>query len=169
METRPELTDAERVAPYRIDAENKKIIVRSVRGQNEGTARTEMFVRDFPMFAADEPDTSGGTNSGPTPFELSLAALIGCEGTMIHGVASVMEFQYEGVDFEAAGQFDLRGPRGVPGVRPFFEWVDLKITLNTSEPAERVERLAKNVENRCPIMNLMRDGGVQVNVEWVVH
>lgn len=168
MDTKPQLTEDERVAPYRIDPNEKKLLVRSVRGVNHGGATTEAFVREFAPLVTDEPETSGGTNLGPTPFEMTLAALIGCEGVMIHGVASVMEFEYEGVEFEAAGQFDLRGPRGVPGVRPFFEWVELSVTLFTDEPPDRVERLAKNVEHRCPVMNLMRDAGTDVRVTWEV-
>jgi uncharacterized OsmC-like protein len=168
MDKKPELTDEERVAPYLIDPDNKKIIVRKVRGSNQGAAHTLMFVRDFGPMIMDEPEASGGTDTGPTPFEMALAALVGCEGVIIHGVAAGMRFEYDGVEFEAAGQFDLRGPRGVKGVRPFFEWVELKIALKTKESAERVERLARNVENRCPIMNLMRDAGTEVRVEWEV-
>lgn len=166
MDTKPQLTDEERVAPYEIDPHEKKLRVRSVRAVNHGGASTQTFIREFPPVVTDEPATAGGADLGPTPFEITLAALVGCEGVMIHGVASVMGFEYEGVEFEAAGQFDLRGPRGVPGVRPFFEWVELTITLFTSEPPERVEQLAKNVEHRCPVMNLMRDAGTEVRVTW---
>jgi len=166
-EVRPQLSDHEYVEPF-IDPDTQKMIVRSVKGANSGTARTEAFVRNFPPLVIDEPDTVGGTNTGPTPFEFALGALIGCEGVMISNVASAMGFEYEGVDFESSGQFDLRGPKGVPGVRPFFEEVDLEIKLYTEEPPERVDKLAKNVEHRCPVLNLMRDGGVKVNVTWTV-
>ena len=168
MNEKPALNEEERVAPYEIDPHEKKLRVRSVRGVNHGGASTESYIRDFATVITDEPATAGGSDLGPTPFEMTLAALIGCEGVMINGVASVMGFEYEGVEFEAAGQFDLRGPRGVPGVRPFFEWVELTITLFTSEAPERVERLAKNVEHRCPVMNLMRDAGTEVRVTWDV-
>ncbi len=62
----------------------------------------------------------------------------------------------------------MRGPKGVPGIRPYFEKVDLKVTLHTGEPPERVARLKKNVEVRCPIMNLLRSADVDVSAEWVV-
>lgn len=170
MDTKPQLTETERVAPDPVvDPKTKKMIVRSVTGTSHGTARTEVRMRDFPVLVSDEPETSGGTNTGPTPFEVSLAALIGCESVMIAGVAKAMAFDYEGVEFEASGTFDLRGPKGVPGVRPFFESVDLSIVLYTDEPPERVERLTKNVEHRCPVLNLMRDGGVFVSVGWQVR
>lgn len=169
MDQKHHLKDEERVAPDPVvDPTTSKMIVRSVQGSSTGTARTEIRMRDFTVLVMDEPETSGGTNTGPTPFEVSLAGLIGCESAMIAGVARVMGFKYEGVDFEASGTFDLRGPKGVPGVRPFFETVELTIVLYTEEPPERIERLAKNVEHRCPVLNLMRDGGVRVSVDWQV-
>lgn len=43
---------------------------------------------------------------------------------------------------------------------------ELAVTLYTEEPPERMERLSRNVENRCPVMNLMRDAGTEVRVSW---
>jgi uncharacterized OsmC-like protein len=115
----------------------------------------------------DEPDSLGGTNTASSPLELLLASFVGCEGVIINGVAKAMKFDYEGVDFECSGQIDIRGPKGVSGIRPYFETVELKITLHTDEPSERVEKLVKNVEHRCPVMNLMRSAEVDLKVEWV--
>ena len=39
--------------------------------------RTELTVRGFAL-VADEPAAAGGSNSGPTPYELLLAALAAC-------------------------------------------------------------------------------------------
>jgi putative redox protein len=169
METhsRPELAPEEVVAPF-IDPATKKMVVRSVKGSNPASARTELTVRDFPVLVTDEPKTSGGTETGPTPLEMTLASLLGCESVMIHNVATAMKFDYEGVDLDVAGTIDLRGPKGVPGIRPYFEKVELNIVIYTEEPQERVEQLARNAEARCPVMNLMRDAGVDVVANWQV-
>ncbi|MGI9598144.1 MAG: OsmC family protein [Acidimicrobiales bacterium] len=164
----PELSDDERVAPF-FDPDTKRMAIRTVRGTNDATARTEISVKDFPVFATDEPKTSGGSETGPTPMEMLLASLVGCECVMIHNVASAMNFDYEGVELEASGTVDLRGPKGVPGIRPYFDTVDLKVTIYTSEPRERMEQLARNAEARCPVMNLMRDAGAAVNAEWQIR
>ena len=79
-----------------------------------------------------------------------------------------MKFEYEGVEIDAAGTVDLRGPKGVPGFRPYFDTVDIKIVIYTEESQERLEKLALNAEARCPVMNLFRDAGSQVNAEWVI-
>jgi uncharacterized OsmC-like protein len=78
-----------------------------------------------------------------------------------------MRFKYSGVDIEAEGELDQRGSRGVHGVRPYFNWVKLKIQVKTDEPAERFAKLRKNVEYRCPVMNLFRSANVEVLTEWI--
>ena len=97
---------------------------------------------------------------------MTLAALLGCEGVIINRCAGAMNFAYSGVDLEADGEVDRRGSRGVAGVRPYFNWVRLRIRVHTGETEERLARLARNVEFRCPVMNLFRSADVAVEVEW---
>ena len=68
---------------------------------------------------------------------------------IINGCASAMKFDYAGADFDCSSQIDIRGPKGVRGVRPYFETVDITITVYTDEPPERFEKLRRNVEFRC--------------------
>ena len=149
-----------------IDPNRRKVAVRAVSGRNDAGTRTVLKVRDFDSFATDEPDTLGGTNTSPSPLETVLAALVGCDGVIINGVAKAMDFAYAGVDLECSGQIDVRGPKGVKGVRPYFEAVDITLVVYTDEPAARFEKLKKNVEFRCPVMNLLRDAGVELNAVW---
>lgn len=169
METtsRPDLNDDDRVAPF-FDADTKRIAVRSVHAVNDATARTEIMIGNHPVTITDEPLTSGGGETGPTPLETVLAALVGCKCVMIHNVADAMNFEYEGVEIDAAGTVDLRGPKGVPGFRPYFDTVDIQITIYTQESEERMNKLALNAEARCPVMNLFRDAGSAVNAEWKI-
>ena len=78
-----------------------------------------------------------------------------------------MNFKYAGVDFESSGKIDVRGPKGVRGVRPYFEEVHVRIMLQTDESPERVEKLKANVEFRCPVTNLLRGAQVDLTLEWV--
>lgn len=155
------------ILPPSIDPTTRKIGVRRVRGRNEGGTRTEIRIRDFPLFATDEPDSLGGTNTAPSPLEATVAALVGCDGVIINGCARAMDFNYSAVDFEAEARIDVRGPKGVPGIRPYFEAIDLTITVYTRESDVRFEQLKKNVEYRCPVMNLMRAADVDLNVNWI--
>jgi uncharacterized OsmC-like protein len=159
---------ADMLAPS-IDPETKKLGIRTITARNDAGTRTEVKVRHFDIVATDEPDTMGGTNTAPSPLETVLISLVGCDGVIIKGVADAMGFSYSGVDFACSGQIDVRGPKGVPGIRPYFEKIDLRIVLHTSESADRIAKLQQNVEFRCPVMNLLRDAGVDLGVEWEVE
>jgi hypothetical protein len=78
-----------------------------------------------------------------------------------------MNFDYVGVDLRCESQIDVRGPKGVPGIRPYFEELSLEITIFTDESDERLLKLSKNVEFRCPVMNLFSAAGVEMNVSWI--
>ena len=155
------MTDPELLPPD-VDPNKKLIGIREVRARNDATPRTVSKVRDFEIVT----DEVKGTNSGPTPLETVLAAFLGCEGVIINRCAEVMKFAYSGVDLECTGEVDAGGSRGVAGVRPHFQAVRLKVTLYTDEPAERIAKLRKNVEYRCPVMNLLRDADVDLDVTW---
>lgn len=148
--------------PPSVDPKTPKLGIRRVSGHNEGSTRSVMSVREHTL-VTDEP----ASNTGATPLEMTLASLIGCEGVIINRCAEAMRFRYTGVDISGEGEVDQRGSRGVRGVRPYFTWVKLEIRVRTDEPAERFERLRRNVEYRCPVMNLFREAGVDVQAEWI--
>ena len=155
------MTDPDLIPPS-VDPNTARISIRRLTARNEATARTVTRVRDFEV-VTDEPDDG---NTGPTPLESVLAAFLGCEGVIINRCANAMRFQYSALDMECEGEGDGRGSRGVPGVRPYFNRVKLKIILHSDETPERLAKLNKNVENRCPVMNLLRDADVDVAADW---
>ena len=147
--------------PPSVDPNTSTLGIRRVVARNEASTRSVMMVRDH-ILVSDEK----GTNTGPTPLEMCLSSLLGCEGVIINRCAEAMRFEYTGVDIEADGEVDQRGSRGVQGVRPFFNWVRVKIRVHTEETQERLDRLARNVEYRCPVMNLFRSADVKLDVIW---
>lgn len=155
------MTDPD-ILPPDIDPSIRKIGIRKLTARNEAGARTVITVRGHEIIT----DEANEGDTGPSPLENTLASLAGCEGVIINRCAKAMGFAYSAVDMEAEGDIDPRGSRGVAGVRPYFLAVRLKITLHSDEPAERLAKLRKNVENRCPVMNLFRDAGVDVTVNW---
>ena len=153
-------TDTDLLPPS-VDPNKSALGIRRVIARNEAATRTVMMVRDH-ILVSDEK----GTNTGPTPLEMCLSSLLGCEGVIINRCAEAMRFAYTGVDIEADGEVDQRGSRGVQGVRPYFNWVRVKIRIHTDEPQDRLDRLARNVEYRCPVMNLFRSADVKLDVTW---
>jgi uncharacterized OsmC-like protein len=147
--------------PPSVDPSKAALGIRRVSARNEASTRTVMMVRDH-VLITDEKET----NTGPTPLEMALSSLLGCEGVIINRCAEAMNFTYTAVDMEADGEVDQRGSRGVQGVRPYFNWVRLRIRIHTDEPQERLDRLTRNVEYRCPVMNLFRSADVAMEVVW---
>jgi uncharacterized OsmC-like protein len=150
-----------------IDPVTKKIGIRHVKATNAAGTRTKVQVRDFEPVYTDEPSSLGGTNSAPSPLETVLVALVGCDGVIINGVATAMKFNYTGVDFTCESEIDVRGPKGVPGIRPYFETAKLNITVYSDENDARFQQLRKNVEFRCPVMNLLSAAQVDMDVTWI--
>lgn len=160
---------ADELLPPSIDDPHRRQIgTRNVRALSYAHPRTMVSLRDFTL-VTDEPEQRGGSDTAPTPLETVLGALCGCKGTTIYLVAEALKFDYAAAEFEGSSIVDLRGPRGVPGIRPYYESVDLKIILYTDEPERRVAQLRKNVEFRCPVMNLLRGANVALNVEWDIR
>lgn len=147
--------------PPSVDPNTKALGIRRVSARNEASTRTVMMVRDH-VVITDEKES----NTGPTPLEMTLSSLLGCEGVIINRCAEAMQFAYTAVDMEADGEVDQRGSRGVQGVRPYFNWVKLCIRVHTDETQERFDRLTRNVEYRCPVMNLFKSADVDVQITW---
>lgn len=154
------MTDTDLLPPS-VDPNKKALGIRRVSARNEASTRSVMMVRDH-IVITDEKDS----NTGPTPLEMTLSSLLGCEGVIINRCAEAMQFSYTAVDMEGDGEVDQRGSRGVQGVRPYFNWVKLRIRVHTEETEERFERLIRNVEYRCPVMNLFKSADVDVQINW---
>lgn len=114
--------------PPSVDPNTKALGIRRVSARNEASTRSVMMVRDH-IVITDEKES----NTGPTPLEMTLSSLLGCEGVIINRCAEAMQFAYTAVDMEADGEVDQRGSRGVQGVRPYFNWVKLRIRVHTEE------------------------------------
>jgi uncharacterized OsmC-like protein len=144
-----------------MDSGKAKHSVRKVKGYNNGTTRAVMMVRDH-VVVTDEPSS----NTAPTPLETLLSSLLGCECAITHKVATAMRFDFSAIELDAVADMDMRGINGVQGVRPYFSKVELKIRIFSNEAEKKFARLVKNIEYRCPILNLFLAADVEVNIDW---
>jgi uncharacterized OsmC-like protein len=152
-----------------VDPKTRKLTYRNLTAHNEGGDKTVVSVRDTPDLVIDHPTSRGGTNEGPTPVESVLGGLVGCDAVITHAVAKILKFEYGTIDYTCDAEIDVRGVAGVKGVRPYFETVTVTKTIRTNEPPERIEKLKNNVEQRCPVSNLIRDAGVDLTIDWIVE
>jgi uncharacterized OsmC-like protein len=117
--------------------------------------RTEVRIRDFRL-DVDEPPLIGGTDIGPTPVELVLAALGTCQEIVYATYARVLGVPLDGVAVSAEGRLDLRGFFGVADVPAGFQDVTFTVDIDSPAPAEDVARLVGAVNAHCPVLDILK-------------
>ena len=139
---------------------------RQVAGTTLASMRTVLDYAEAGVQVTDEPAVAGGGGSGPTPLQSVIGALCGCEAVTFRRTATEFEFPYERIDFESACTIDIRGRSGDRSVRPHFQTVKLHARVTTSASQAQREELVEEVEARCPVLNLMKDAGVKLDIRW---
>lgn len=129
--------------------------------------RTSVQIRDFAL-EVDEPPLIGGTDTGPTPVELVLAALGTCQEIVYATYARVLGIPIDGVAVNAEGRVDLRGFFGVAEVPAGFQDVTFTVDIASPAPAEDVARLVEAVNAHCPVLDILTQpvqvqGAVRLN------
>lgn len=114
----------------------------------------------------DEGSQMGGKDQGPNPLQATLSALASCENVTAHMAAKEMNFDLQGIAFEISGKFDPKGFMGDPEVRPYFQSVEVKAVVKTSESDERIQELQEKVESRCPVYTMMKAAKVEMKDQW---
>ncbi len=140
---------------------------KTVSVSNDGSM---MAIHDYGEYGSgvtDEPIANGGTGEGPSPLQAVLGALCGCESVTFNRTAKDMDFSYGGIDFEAEFTIDIRGRLGMREVRRHFQTVRVQATVRTDESTERLSEVVEETEARCPVYNLMKDAGVNLEVLWI--
>lgn len=133
---------------------------------NDATMCTHIDYGEFGIAVTDEPKAHGGESSGPSPLQSVVGALCGCEAVTFRRTAAEMDFEYSGIDFEAAFTIDIRGRMGDRKVRPHFQTVKVHIKVTTKQSAAELKEVIEETEARCPVMNLLQDAGVKLEVQW---
>jgi uncharacterized OsmC-like protein len=140
---------------------------KALTAHNDASMRTVVDAGEFGTVVLDEPTAHGGSSDGPSPLQAVLGALCGCEAVTFRRTADEMKFAYDSLDFEAAFTIDIRGRQGDRSVRPHFQTVRVRAVVVTEESEERLRGIVEETEARCPVMNLLRDAQVDLQIEWV--
>ena len=129
------------------------------------TLVTQSEIRGFTV-TMDEPLDLGGTDTGPNPVEMVLAALGSCQEIVYRAYASMLGLEIERIEVHAKGRIDLRGLLNLADVPSGFSQVSFTTRIISDEPHERIRDLAELVERHCPVMDtLMRAVEVTGKVE----
>jgi uncharacterized OsmC-like protein len=110
------------------------------------------------ILKVDEPASLGGTELGPNPVELTLAALGSCQAITYRVWSEALGIRIDGISVRVDGDLDLRGFFGVDErVRPGFGKVRLAVSLRGPEPTERYEELVRAVDRHCPVLDIFEN------------
>lgn len=100
--------------------------------------RTEARIRDFKL-TVDEPEGLGGTDRGPNPVELILAALSACQEITYRLYADALGIPLDGVSVQVEGDVDLRGFFAAKdGVRAGYNGIRAVVALWTARRPKKI-------------------------------
>jgi uncharacterized OsmC-like protein len=135
---------------------NHAIAVFSADSRQVEGLRSETKIRQFTV-TVDEPPALGGTDTGPNPVELVLAALATCQEITYRAYATALGIPLDGVSVKLDGTLDLRGFFAVKdGVRPGFNSVRGIVQLKSSASAADLAKLKQVVDAHCPVLDILQ-------------
>jgi uncharacterized OsmC-like protein len=127
----------------------------SVESRQAAGLRSEVCARDFKL-TVDEPEALGGTDQGPNPVELVLAALASCQEITYRLYADSLEIPLNGVSVKVTGDLDLRGFFAVDeAVRPGFGAIQAEVTLDSPATEAELAHLKEVVDRHCPVLDIL--------------
>lgn len=142
-------------ANLRADAASAKSVF-SVDSRQVENLRSEAKIRQFSL-TIDEPPALGGSDAGPNPVELVLAALATCQEITYRAYATALGIPLDSVSVKLDGILDLRGFFAVDErVRPGFSGVQGIVTLKSSATQEELAKLKEVVDAHCPVLDILR-------------
>jgi putative redox protein len=116
---------------------------------------SEAAIRQFQL-TVDEPEQLGGTDKGPNPVELVLAALGTCQEITYRLYADAMGIPVNGISIKLEGNLDLRGFFNVdPSIRAGYEAIDATVTIDSPASDADLARLKEAVDAHCPVLDII--------------
>ena len=117
--------------------------------------RSEVSIRQHTL-VIDEPPALGGTDSGPNPLEMLLAALGACQEITYRAYATALAIPLEAVSVRLTGNIDLRGFFGVnDAVRAGYQNIHGEVRITSSASAAELARLKSAVDQHCPVLDML--------------
>ena len=99
---------------------------------------------------------TGGTGLSACSGDMLLEALVACAGVTLRAVATALGIGLQGGTVTAEGDLDFRGTLGVARDAPVgFRAIRLAFDLETSAPAEQVDKLRELTERYCVVLQTL--------------
>ena len=116
---------------------------RSVRTRWDGGMRTVTQAGNFEV-VVDEPETSGGTDTGPQPTDLLLVSVSSCIALALAWVARKRGVELLDLDVTAVGRY------------AGLKFDKISVSISSASPRSVVEDLLPEAERVCYVSNTLR-------------
>ena len=141
-------------AAFKEDAGQARTTFESQSALQDGF-RSEVSIREHSL-TVDEPESLGGTDSGPNPVELILASLGTCQEITYRAYATVMGIALDSVSVKLEGDIDLRGFFAVDEtVRAGYEKIRGTVHLKSNASEAQLQQLRDAVNAHCPVLDII--------------
>ncbi|MFT5862864.1 MAG: putative redox protein [Flavobacteriales bacterium] len=115
----------------------------------------------------DEPVEDGGSNTGPNPMQLFIASLASCQNEQAQVVADELSLNTTQIDINVEVDLDLSGFMGMSETsNGSYKNVRLEAIVLGEVTDEQVKTLGQKVDDRCPILGLLRTSGCDIKSSW---
>ena len=143
----------------------KMVVTMAMTGACPSHARTDVSVRDL-VVSIDEPIERGGTNTGLSPTETLISALIGCTNVITQRVAEKAGVEIEDMAVKAEARFDRRGVSLTEEIAVPFPEIVLTIDLTTGASEAAIETVKADLGKYCPVSKVITEAGTNLITNW---
>lgn len=116
---------------------------RTVRTRWDGGMRAVTQIGNFEV-VVDEPETSGGTDTGPQPTDLLLVSVSSCLALALAFVARKRGVELLGLDVTAVGRY------------AGLKFDQISVSISSASPRSVVEDLLPEAQRVCYVSNTLR-------------
>tara|TARA_B100000809_G_scaffold262917_1_gene314959 strand:+ start:2615 stop:3070 length:456 start_codon:yes stop_codon:yes gene_type:complete len=147
--------------------ENAHLETFKAEAQGKGWPTTIRITNTEWTLKTDEPVEDGGSNSGPNPMQLFIASLAGCQNEQSQVVAEELALNITQVAIKVEIDLDLSGFMGMSNSSDgSYKNVRLDAAVSGDVTDDQVKVLGQKVDDRCPILALLRTSGCAIKSNW---
>jgi uncharacterized OsmC-like protein len=147
--------------------ENSHLETFKAEARGKGWPTTVVITNTEWTLKTDEPIEEGGSNTGPNPMQLFIASLAGCQNEQAQVVAEELSLNMTQIDIKVEIDLDLSGFMGMSDhSNGCYKSVRLDASVTGDLSDEHVKTLGQKVDDRCPILALLRTSGCQIESSW---
>ena len=132
--------------------------------QWKGGFRSEAKIRDFAATVSDEPNSLGGTDTGPNPVEQVLAALGNCLAVGYAANATASGIEIRNLNIELEGNLDLHIFLGLKDGNAGYNQISVKVYIESDASPEDLQTLHNKVTKTSPVGHTLSNA-VPVKIE----